>query len=123
MKKSWNSPVYAFFNKTVTLAYEQGRPYVEFICSANVCKAKKRGVRRFCDTKDNNSTGNMIRHASACWGREVVDSSLTSDIESVRKGLANKKDGSITAMFEARGKGVVTYSNTAMTKAESRCVW
>lgn len=104
----------------VALSYEGGRPYVEFICSSTTCKAKNGpAVRRYCDTKDKNSTGNMKRHAANCWGEDLVNDSLNSDIESVRKALSKRKDGSITAMFEARGKGVITYSNTPMTKAES----
>lgn len=123
MRKSWTSPIYGFFDEKVIFTYEQGRPYVEFTCSAHICKARNgRGVRRFCDTKDKNSTGNMKRHATTCWGDETVTESLNSDIPSVRKTLEKRRDGTITALFEPKGRGVVTYSNTALTKAESRCV-
>lgn len=121
MRKSWVSYIYGFFNHDVALSYVDRRPYVEFICSANTCKARNgRVVRRFLDTKDKGSTGNMKRHAVTCWGEETVANSSASDIEGVRKGLAMKRDGSITAAFQAKGKGVVTYSMTALTKEEIR---
>lgn len=122
MKKSWKSPVYGFFNEVAAISYENGRRCIEFMCSSTTCPKNLLGIRRFCDTLDRNSTGNMKRHAEVCFGKELVNSSLNSDIETVRKALLKKKDGSITAMFQAKGKGVVTYSNMAMTKAESRYV-
>lgn len=123
MRKSWTSPIYGFFNPVVVISHTGGRPYIEFVCSAKTCKGSGgAGVRRFLDTKDKGSTGNMKRHATRCWGEETVNNSLTSDVEGVRKGLATKKNGSIIAAFEAKGKGVVSYSMTPLTKVEIRYV-
>lgn len=60
----------------------------------------------------------MGRHAKKCWGEETVNKSASSDVEGVQKGLTLKKDGSITAAFQAKGKGIVTYSMTPLTKEE-----
>lgn len=105
----------------VSISYKNGHKYVEFTCSSTVCK-ENGVIQQFCDTSDRNSMGNMRHHAVTCWGKETVDGSINSDIKSVRKGLSQKKDGSITAMFEDKGKGVITYSNVAMTKSESRYI-
>jgi hypothetical protein len=46
--------------------------------------------------------------------------SMTAD--DVREGMAKLVDGSITAHFERKGKGKVTYSHRPHTKAETRFV-
>lgn len=121
MGRTWTSYIYGFFNKEAAFNTENGRPYVEFTCLAKICRAKGgRGVRRFLDTKDRGSTGNMKRHAERCFGIETVKKGAGSDIDGVRKGLALKKDGSIVAAFDPKGKGVVTYSLTPLTNAEIR---
>lgn len=124
MRRSWTSPMYGFFSSDIKLTYIGERPYVNFVCSAPVCKGPggNRLVRRFLDTQDRTSTGNMRRHAKKCWGEETVNKSESSDVEGVRKGLALKKDGSITSAFEAKGKGIVTYSMAPLTKEEMRQV-
>ncbi len=77
-------------------------------------------MRRFLDTKDRASTGNMKRHAIRCFGQTVVDGSMSSDAAKVRQGLAKFREGTIPAVFEARGNGVVTYKTQALTKVDVR---
>lgn len=121
MQQNWTSGVYGFFDKEAVLGDLNGRPYVEFTCLASICKGTGgRRVRRFLDTKDKGSIGNLTRHAEKCWGEQVVKEAKGSDIESVRKGVAKQKDGSITAAFKAKGRGVVTYPTRPLTKAEIR---
>jgi hypothetical protein len=121
MQKTWTSPIYGFFKPVQAIKYVGKRPFVEFVCAAKTCK-KGQKVRRFLDTKDRASTSNLKCHAERCWGDETVGNSLTSDVNGVRKGLGLKKDGSIPAAFEAKGKGVVSFSQTPHTKEEIRYV-
>jgi hypothetical protein len=90
---------------------------------ATNCKHKSRDVRRFLDKADAKSTSNMRKHAKKCWGEDVVASAdLANNANEVRattvRGILNPT--SITAAFERRGKGKVTFSHRQHTKAESR---
>ena len=131
MAKDWTSPIYGFFQPRPTIEAIEGRPCHEFICAANLCKGKgvrPRIVRRFLDKNDRNSTSNMHKHAKNCWGEEIVSKALEGkgelSIDDVRKGLSLAKlhDGSITASFERKGKGKVTFSTRQHTYTETRLV-
>jgi hypothetical protein len=124
--EDWTSPIYAFFGPIPDITYNtEGRRAHEFRCSAGVCKGKgtnKRIVRRYLDTLDRTSSSNLKRHAILCWGGDMVSKALDAkvDIESARKTLGALQDGSITAAFERKGKGKVSYSHRQHTKAETR---
>lgn len=120
MQKQWLSPVYGFFEKEVPIGRLGRRPYVEFKCLSRTCKVLGGLVRRFLDTTDRSSTSNLKRHAEKCWGEETVQQCFTSDIEGVRKGITLKRDGSITAAFQPKGHGVVTYSLRPLTNGDVR---
>lgn len=68
----------------------------------------------------------MHKHAKNCWGEENVSKALETkgklSIDDVRKSLAQAKlhDGSITASFERKGKGRVTFSTRQHTYTETR---
>ena len=101
----------------------------EFKCSATNCKGRGKNpriVRRYLDTTDRNSTGNLRKHARQCWGEEILLGADTcGDIESTREGLAKAKklkDGSITTAFERKGKGKVTFSHRQHDKTQTRFV-
>ena len=68
----------------------------------------------YLDKTDAKSTGNLRKHARACWSVEIVEKADEArDISSIRAGLAkaqNLTDGSITASFERKGKDKVTFS-------------
>jgi hypothetical protein len=92
---------------------------------AKMCKHKTRGVRRFLDKGDAKSTSNMRKHAKKCWGEDVIASAdkahTASEVRATTvKGILDPQ--SITAAFERKGKGKVTFSHRQHTKAESRCV-
>jgi hypothetical protein len=95
-----------------------------FECAATNCKGRTgRDVRRFLDTSDAKSTGNMRKHAKICWGAETVAAAdATKSLVGAREVLAKAKlkDGSITAEFVRIGKGKVTYSHRQHTKTEAR---
>jgi hypothetical protein len=109
--REWVSPVYAFFDPTPNIVEIKGRRAHEFKCQAKGCKAK---VRRFLDKGDARSTGNMRKHVQACWGEDVLQAAdQAKDANEVRKNIVGSflRNGSITASFERKGKGKVTYSH------------
>ena len=118
MAKDWASPIYGFFQLCPTIEVIDGRCCHEFQCAAPLCKGKGTKpwiVRRYLDKADQNSTSNMHKHAKNCWGEEMVSKALEAkgelSINDVCKSLSQAKlhDGSITASFERRGKGSVTF--------------
>lgn len=129
LSEEWVSPVYAFFERTPSIVTVDGRRVHEFTCTASNCKGRSRNprtVRRYLDTTDRNSTGNLRKHARLCWGIEILqDADACGDLESARKGVLNakkQKDGSITASFERMGKGKITYSHRQHDKPQTRFV-
>ena len=84
------------------------------------CKYK---CRRYLDKGDANSTGNLRKHVKTCWGGDVLKAAVDVDnVDVVREDIvvAINSTGSITASFERKGKGKVTYSNRQHTRAETR---
>ena len=81
-------------------------------------------VNWFLDTKDAKSTGNLLKHARLCWGRETVDAANVTKLEGAREAIEKSqlKDGLLTAVFEClkNGKGKVTYSHRQHTKTEAK---
>lgn len=117
--RDWNAPIYAFFEPMPRVIEIEGRPAHVFKCNAHGCKAT---IRRYMDTKDAGSTGNLRRHAKLCWGSEVVSAADDArNADEVRtKMCPGLKDGSITAAFERKGKGKVTYSHHPHTRQETK---
>jgi hypothetical protein len=69
----------------------------------------------------------MHKHAKNCWGEETVKKALQAkhelSIEDIRKSLATvakQRDGSITTLFERKGKESVTFSSRPHTYTETR---
>jgi hypothetical protein len=67
----------------------------------------------------------MRKHARKCWGDDIIASAdKAANANDVRqttiKGFLDPQ--SITAAFERKGKGKVTYSHRQHTKTEARCV-
>ena len=123
MSKDWTSPIYGFFEARPAIEVVEGR--------RSHCKGKgirRRIVRRFLDKGDKCSTSNMHKHAKVCWGGEIVTQALETKkdltIDEVRKSLAKAKlqDGTITTLFERKGKESVTFSTKQHTYTETRSV-
>ena len=117
----WTSPIYAFFSPIPDITYDaMGCHAHEFHCTAAYCKGKQI-ICQFLDTMDHKSTSNLKRHATVCWGSDVVGDALEArdDLKSTRKMLSEMRDGSITASFQWKGKGKVSYSHRQHTKAET----
>ncbi|KAF8141796.1 hypothetical protein EV363DRAFT_1150501, partial [Boletus edulis] len=109
LQKEWISPVYAFFNPTPTICEIDGHCVHEFACSVHGCKVN---VRRYLDTKDARSTGNMRKHVRLCWGAGILDAADNAkDASEVCTNIVGsvQQTGSIAAAFEHKGKGKITY--------------
>jgi len=64
----------------------------------------------------------MRKHVVGCWGesalKAVIDCGNVTDAREAVKDI--KKNGSIAAAFERKGKGKITYSHWQHTKTEMR---
>jgi hypothetical protein len=123
LSRDWTAPIYTFFKPDPVIEYVDSRRCHSFQCAAKSCKHKSRGVRRYLDTGDAKSTGNMRKHAKRCWGDEIVASGdKAKSAKELRattvKGILDPQ--SITAAFERSGKGKITYSHRQHTKTEAR---
>lgn len=77
------------------------------------------------DKGDAKSTSNMRKHAKKCWGDDVVVSAdKAANVSEVRRTTVkgHLDPQLITAAFERKGKGKVTYSHRQHTKSEARYV-
>ncbi|KAG1718887.1 uncharacterized protein EDB91DRAFT_1009556, partial [Suillus paluster] len=79
-------------------------------------------IRRFLDTGDARSTGNMCKHVKNCWGEDALAAAVQTKNareahETVVQGIL--MTGTITASFERKGKGKVTFSHHQHTKMET----
>ncbi|KAG2756744.1 hypothetical protein P692DRAFT_20714955, partial [Suillus brevipes Sb2] len=120
LMKEWVSPVYAFFEPKPRIVEHDGRRAHQFKCCARGCKTM---IRRFLDKKDARSTGNMRKHVKSCWGDDVLQAAdQAKDAQEVRTKIVGGilRNGSITASFERKGKGKVTYSHRQHTRTETK---
>ncbi|KAG6835312.1 hypothetical protein H0H93_002844 [Arthromyces matolae] len=121
MQKGWRTSVYAFFQPDPEIIYDKsGRKSHVFTCTAKGCRAK---ITRYLDTKDAQSTSNLRKHVRKCWGEDVLEAADNAkDKDVARKDIVEKykQNGSITAAFERKGKGKVTYSHRAHSRTQTR---
>lgn len=124
LTKDWKSPIYTFFKPEPIIEEIDGRRAHTFYCNVKSCKNKTRAVRRYLDKGDGKSTSNLRTHAVKCWGLEAVEAANGVSLADARTATKKGKlcDGSITAAFERKGKGKVTYSHRQHTKAETKYV-
>ena len=121
--KEWISPVYGFFHPKPRIEILDGHQSHIFKCEGKSCKTT---IRRFLDTKDARSTGNMRKHVKSCWGIAALQAADSAkNPNDVRTKIVHSilRDGSITAAFERKGNGKATYSNRPLTHAESKAAF
>jgi hypothetical protein len=114
--------VYAFYDGGAHEWVGSRRAHT-FKCLGKGCKHT---VRRYLTREDGRkaadagSTSNMIKHVRTCWGEAALSaaSKAGENASKVVKGIL--KNGSITAAFEVKGRGKVTYSHIQHTKTETR---
>ncbi|KAF8495266.1 hypothetical protein F5888DRAFT_1615865 [Russula emetica] len=119
----WIALIYAFFKPSPLIEYIDGRHCHAFQCLAMYCKQESRSIRRYLNTGDAKSTGNLQKHAKKCWGDKVIasaDKAKTAKEVHTTTVKGSLDPQSITAIFEQTGKGKVTYSNRQHTKTESK---
>ncbi|KJA13834.1 hypothetical protein HYPSUDRAFT_124166, partial [Hypholoma sublateritium FD-334 SS-4] len=129
LRKDWRSPIYSFFQPTPDIIYVDGRRIHAFRCAAKNCLGKgreHRTVKRYLDTLDSKSTGNLRKHAKICWSDATVKAAdNTKDLATARGVIKEAdgklRDGMLTAKFERALKGgTITYSHWQYTKTETK---
>lgn len=120
LSKDWVSPIYSFFKSEPVFEYVNGRKAHAFVCLGKSCRQQ---VRRYLDTGDKNSTGNLIKHTKKCWGNEVV----TRVIENAKNANEAREfvkklleTGNITTIFQRTQSSKTTYSNREMNQSETK---
>lgn len=116
--EKWTSPVYAFFHPEPEIEEVNERWSHVFRCQGKKCKVT---IRRFLDTRDAQSTGNMRKHVRACWGDEALKAAGSAvDADDIRTKIVGGilRNGTIIESFERKGNGKRTYSNRPLTRAE-----
>ena len=116
LRRGWGSPIYSFFSPDVKIGYENGRKYHFFKCNARVCKNPRGGQRRYLDTSDKTSTGNLKTHAVKCFSQAAIDAAM--------KGTDNNEqpDGSIYSVFGRQGSQPVSVTHKAHSDVQIRYV-
>ncbi|KAH6889518.1 hypothetical protein BKA70DRAFT_1056220, partial [Coprinopsis sp. MPI-PUGE-AT-0042] len=129
LKLKWTSPIYGFFTSTPTLEFFSVRECHVFTCANPRCIGRVAShpgtVRRYQDTADANSTGNLRTHVKKCWGDVALEHSKAAADAAAIRTLATSKGGviteeSIVMAFGRKGKGAVTYSTKPHTRDETR---
>jgi hypothetical protein len=73
----------------------------------------KKGIWQYLNMTDASSTRNIRKHARQCWSVDVVEVACNAkDIDKAREAVVKPlgMNSSITAVFDQKGKGVLTYS-------------
>ncbi|KAF9218356.1 hypothetical protein BS17DRAFT_792926 [Gyrodon lividus] len=104
LMKEWILLVYAFFQPQPTI--------IEVVT-----------VHCYTDTKDARLTSNLRKHVKVCkgWGKEILEmANQAKNADEAKTKIIGRflHNGTITAMFERRGKGQVTYSHRQHTHEE-----
>ncbi|EPT01252.1 hypothetical protein FOMPIDRAFT_1091464, partial [Fomitopsis schrenkii] len=119
MQKRWTAPVYAFFKPNVSIEYVKGRRVHVFRCANAGCKHV---IRRYLDTGDTKSTGNLRKHVKSCWGKEALDAADTKESALDARGAVStyRRTQDIKVAFGNVGKKTVTFSTRQHTQSETR---
>lgn len=122
MMKGWNSTIYSFYKPTPDIEHigtEPVRRCHTFTCAKGGCKTK---IRCYLDKGDRSATGNLRKHAKSCWGEasysQVID---LKDVAIGRKAIGElSQTGTITAAFERKGQGKITFLSRQFNQTETR---
>ncbi|TFY51890.1 hypothetical protein EVJ58_g10323, partial [Rhodofomes roseus] len=119
MRRKWTAPVYAFFKPDPTIAYIDRRRVHVFRCANSGCK---HDVRRYLESKDATSTGNLRKHARKCWGEEALAAADRMSTASKAKDSVEKyrRTQNLKIAFGAASKKTFKYSTVQHTPTETR---
>ncbi|KAL6307931.1 hypothetical protein BKA93DRAFT_714467, partial [Sparassis latifolia] len=120
-QEDWTSPAYTFYKPDVTIQVDEkmhAHAYI-FHCMNRGCKMK---IAWWMDKGDKSSMGNLRKHIRKCWGEEALATAdMMKTADDARPAVEKfAQSGSITASFERKGKGKITYSVRQHTRTESR---
>ena len=120
LSRDWTAPIYAFFHPVPAIKTCRGRRCHEFRCAKPGCK--KQPVRRYLDTTDAKSTGSLHRHASKCWGPDLLKhAKRVKTADAARPHVeAAGRTGLITEAFKRLAGSAVTYRSKPPTEVETR---
>jgi hypothetical protein len=116
----WTSQVYGFFEKPKLVQTDDNRMAHEFKCAKPGCMAR---IRRYLDTKDAKSTGNLRKHVKSCRSEEVLQAAdSVANADDVRQKIIPNilKNGTITDAFKIKTRGKGTYSHRPHTREQTK---
>lgn len=120
MKRGWRSNVYGFFSADVKIQMKKGQKATVFTCMNNPkCGGTK--IHRYLDTADRNSTGNLLKHATGCWGNKVHEAVMgAKDPTEARNNIIKPylRSRRITTFFERKDMNIPVYSALPMSHQE-----
>ncbi len=110
-KKTWRSPIYAFFKPEVKVEIHKGHVSHFFTCSAKKCKTEARGIWRYQDKGDKSLTTNLRHHTLRCFSEDTVN-------EAIKGESGTHRSASIFSAFAHQGQQPITYSHHAHSSPE-----
>ena len=122
LMKTWDAPVYAFYDPIPIIEEISGHRCHTFKCTAVGCKQK---IRCFLDMNDKGSTSNLRSHSRRCWGKDAFKKAYeVKNVHQVQVALGklkNSPNGNIAAIFSnLEGKGVVSYMHHQHSSQETQ---
>lgn len=123
--KPYKAKVYALYNIPTITQDEDGLLSLHFACAKPGCKLTGPIPRKEHRGGSNKgSTGRLLEHARACWGKEKVAEVLQAQTaEEAADRVRRLKQGKLTVYFEnARGKGEIEISVRNQAFEELWCV-
>ena len=102
--RTWDSPIYGFYEPIPEVEEVGGRRCHVFICAAAGCRHK---VRRYLDTHDKRSTWNLRTHSKKCWGDVFKKIYEVKNLKRVRVAVSkfkNLPNGKVAAKHFGHGE-------------------
>ena len=102
--RTWDSPIYGFYEPIPEIEEVGGRRCHVFICAAAGCRHR---VRRYLDTHDKRSTSNLRTHSKKCWGdvfKEIYEIKNLKRVRAAVSKLKNSPNGNVAAKTFEHGE-------------------
>jgi len=117
--------VYALYNTPTLIQNSEGHLILQFVCSKPGCKLKGLVPRnKEKGSSDKGSTGRLLEHARACWGKDKVAQVEAAKLqEEAVEQVKKLKQGKLTVYYEhAKGKGQLDISIRNQSSKELWCI-